>query len=155
MGDGLRRWIAQRDGQGHLQPPLHPHTRSKVTRTARVWRAQKPTTIHAPRMKHAGGGTGSALLLQLKPLLEFQRRFKEQNGRRAEDVEHPEHLAHLLQLYRRHRAELLPAGNLTGKEKSSRLIMSTGPCAHAAMCMHSNTLQSKACMQVPPRCTAR
>lgn len=89
-------------------------------------------------MKHAGGGTGSALLLQLKPLLEFQRRFKEQNGRRAEDVEHPEHLAHLLQLYRRHRAELLPAGNLTGKENSSMLIgqhdghgaLRLPPCSH-------------------------
>ena len=115
--DSPKRWARPSSA-----PLPRPHTRSKVTRTARVWRAQKPTTIHTPRMKHAGRGTGSVLLLQLKPLLEFQRRFKEQNGRRAEDVEHPEHLAHLLQLYRRHRAELLPGGNLTGKENISRLI---------------------------------
>jgi hypothetical protein len=49
---------------------------------------------------------GALLLQRLKPLLNFQRSFKEQHGRSAADSEVPQELKALLYLYREHKADL-------------------------------------------------
>ncbi|GAX75225.1 hypothetical protein CEUSTIGMA_g2669.t1 [Chlamydomonas eustigma] len=70
------------------------------------------------------------LLKDLLPLLEFQKHFKHQHGRRAQDSEHPESLKPLLIIFKENRDLLLqrsakPAGH-SGPQIRTNILRSTG-----------------------------